>query len=221
MTRGTPHSPDTGTPDTISGGRVMDEEPRHLARFQTPLSNDPITLRLVALADPAVGRRTSYSRCSSIREHRACFSGSRRAGPPASTGRGAPGCCVPGTAGPRVAPRPAGGRDRAPGGARTPSAPSDNGRADRPQRPAVRPEGGRPAWVSPPALIRTDIRSTSGVTGPTVGTSHGARLDGPGWDAGSGPRPLARRSYPVRPARGGTVGAPGDRFPGGSACRQE
>ncbi len=108
--------------------------------FRRALRNDTVTLRLADPVDPALGRRGSYSRCSSIREHRACSSGSRRAGPPASTGRGAraPAPCA---AGPREAPRPAGGRERAPGGARASSAPSDNGRADRLQRPAVRPEG--------------------------------------------------------------------------------
>ena len=129
-------------------------------------------------------------------------------GPPASTGRGARGrpvhCRAEGS------PRPTGGRDRASGGARSgprhqttvaPIAPSD-----RPSGPNADRRGCRRR------------RRPDGDTAarPVAGIDRRARLDGPGWDAGSGPTPVARRSDPVRPAGVGDLGGPG-----GSACREQ
>ena len=93
-----------------------------------------------------------------------------------------------------------GGRDRPPGGARPTSAPSDNGRADRRQRPAVRPEDADAG--------RRDRRRRPGRETAPSGRAHGPAGSRPGWDAGSGPRQCRGGPDPARPARGG-IPAPG------------
>ena len=81
-----------------------------------------------------------------------------------------------------------------PGGARPTSAPSDNGRAARLQRPAVRPEDADPS--------RRDRRRQPGRLTDALRAA-------PGWDAGSGPRRCRSGPDPARPARGRNPGARG------------
>ena len=92
------------------------------------------------------------------------------------------------------------------------SASSDNGRADRPQRPAVRPEDAEPARAAGADRTGAPHVRAAGSTRPWTR---------PGWDAGSGPRPTARRSGPRPTGSGRHPGTPGGRFREAVACRQE
>src|SRR4051794_40476683 len=136
------------------------------------------------------GPACSYSPCSSIREHReAIFLTDPYGLPVARVGARAPALRsrVEEACGPPGEGRPA--TRRGPLG----SASSDNGRADRHQRPAVRPEDRGPARSALPAADTDGGTTAEGPRPPTlrelrVGPGTGSV---PGWDAGSGPRPTA------------------------------
>ena len=171
--------------------------PRRSSSRTSAGDNDPVTVAPVLTGSKDAGAHCSYSRCSSSGSTATRSSGSSRDAP--GHNRDAGTCGRAEARGTATRWDPLG------------SASSDNGRADRAQRPAVRPDDAEPAQGTRRSQTRSDGEpaATAGRDG-MLGQDRGRRRGGPD---------------PVRSARG-TVGsgtqAPGaPAVPGGCACRQD